>query len=192
LATLTLLQMSYANFPAGWLRVLVFVTAAISVGAFVTVMSISGHVPKAIAYSSNPLYAAYLWAPSISEIAGVASVVLAIIALRGSSWGLQAAVAGVAIGIVLFLFVTILAFNLMSTVAPPPMDGKVVAPASFPLLVLSPPLVGIAGVAIAAVAALSRLRGVSGLRLAIASLVMGGVVTAYWLFNLLIMNFNGE
>jgi len=57
---------------------------------------------------------------------------------------------------------------------------------------LSPPVIGIAVVAIAAPAVLSRLRGVSGLRLAIASMVAGGVVTAYWLFNLLIFSLNGE
>lgn len=184
--------MSRAIFAARWLSVSAFIGAAISVAMFVTFMSISGQIPKAIAYGSNPLYAVYLWAPLISETAGVVAVVLAIVALRGSSRGLQVALVGVAIGTLLFFFVTILVANLMSTVAPPPIHGKVDAPAGFPLLVLSPPVVGIAGVAIAAVALLSRLRGVSGLRLTIASMVTGGVVIAYWLLNLLIGNLNSE
>lgn len=184
--------MSRAIFAAGWLRVSAFLMAAISVAMFVTFMSISGPIPKAIAYSSNLLFAVYWWAPLVSEVAGVVSVVLAIVALRGSSRGLKFALVGVAIGILLFFFVTIFAASLMSTLAPPPIDGKVVAPASFPLLVLSPPVIGIAVVAIAAVAVLSRLRGVSGLRPAIASMVTGGVVSAYWLFSLLIFSRNGE
>ena len=189
---MSLPQTSRATFTAGWLRVSAFLMASISVAMFVTFMSISGPIPKAIAFSTNLLYAVYLRAPLVSEVAGVVAVVLAMVVLRGSSRGLKAALVGVAIGILLFFFVTILAASLVSTLAPPPIDGKVVAPASFPLLVLSPPVIGIATVAIAAVAVVSRLRGVSGLRLGIASMVTGGVVTAYWLFSLLILSLNGE
>jgi len=159
--------------------------AAISVAAFVTFGSVSGHVPKSLAYNPNLLYTLYSEAPFISQVAGVVSSVLAIVALRGSSRGLQVALIGLAIGIVVF-------FIVMVSVAPALIEGEGVATAGFPLLVLSAPVVGIAGVAIAGVAVLSRLRGVSGLRLAIASVVMGGVVTAYWLFNWVIGNLNGE
>ena len=189
---MSLPQTSRATFTAGWLGVSAFLMASISVAMFVTFMSISGPIPKAIAFSSNLLYAVYLRAPLVSEVAGVVAVVLAIVALRGSSRGLKVAPVGVVIGILLFFFVTILDASLVSTLAPPPIDDKVVAPATFPLFVLSPPVIGIAVVVIATVAVLSRLRGVSGLRLAIASMVTGGVVTAYWLFNLLIFSVNGE
>lgn len=184
--------MSRAIPRARWLRVSAYVMAAISVAAFVTFISISGPVPKAIAYGSNPLFAAYSWAPFISGVAGVLSVVLAVTTLRGSSRGTQVGLMGLAIGILLFFFVTVLAANVLRTAAPPPIEGKGVTTASFPLIVLSPPVIGFAAVAVGAVIALSRLRNVSGSRLTIASLVAGGVVTSFWLLNLLLLNLSTE
>lgn len=185
-------QISRAAVPAGWLGVLAFAMAAISVAMFVTFMSISGPVPKAIAYGSNTLYAAYSYAPLVSGIAGLVSVVLALIALRGSSRSLAVGLVGAAIGIVVFFFITGLVANAMSGVAQPAIEAKGIESSSFPSVVLSPPVVGISVVAIAAAVVLSRLRSVQGHRLAIAGLITGGVVTAYWLFSLLLLNLSVE
>lgn len=185
-------QISRAAVSAGWLGVLAIAMAAISVVMLVTFMSISGPIPKAIAYGSNSLYVAYSYAPLVSAIAGLLSVVLAVIALRGSSRSLAVGLAGAAIGIVVFFFITGLVANAMNGVAQPPIEAKGVQSSNFPSIGLSPPVVGIAGVAIPAAVVLSRLRGVSGQRLAIAGLITGGVVTAYWLFSLLILNLGGD
>lgn len=185
-------QLSRGTIPTGWLRVSAFLMAGISVAMFVTFMSISGPIPKAIAYGSNSLYVAYSYAPLISGLAGLLAVVLGVIALRDSSRGLTVALVGVAIGILLFFLITGLVANAMSAVAQPPIEAKGVAPSSFPSIGLSPPVVGISGVAIATAVVLTGLRGVSGHRLAISGLITGGVVTAYWLFSLLILNLSGE
>jgi hypothetical protein len=63
--------------------------------------------------------------------------------------------------------------------------AKSLAGASFPTIALSPPLIGMASLAIGVGAVLGMRRGVSGHRLAIAALVIGGATYFYWLFNLI-------
>jgi hypothetical protein len=185
-------QMSDLARTPSWLGASALVMAAISLVTFGMVMSISGPFPKAVAYSPNLLFAIYSVSPTISAVSGVVSILIATIALRRASLALEVAAIGIAIGILLFFFVTILAANVMSTVAPAPPEGKGLAASSIPLIALSPPVVGMAAVLIGVVAVLSRLRGVSGLRPAIAALITGGVVTAYWLLNLVMLSAGGD
>lgn len=171
--------------PRDWPGLLALVVAVASVATFIAFMSVSGPFPKSIAYGHNLLFAAYLQSPTISLVAGAVAVAVGIIALRHVPAILGAAIVSAIVGIALFSVVMVAAAQMASALSPPPLDAKAMAVASSPTIALSPPEIGMASLVIGTAAVLGMRRGVSGHRLAIAALILGGATTFYWLFNLI-------
>lgn len=163
---------------------LALMLAVASVATFIAFMSVSGPFPKSIAYGHSLLFEAYLQLPTISLVAGAVAVAVGIVALRHASAILGAAIVSAIVGIALFTAVMVAAAQMASALSPPPLDAKAMAVAGSPTIALSPPVIGMATLVIVVAAVLGIRRGVSGHRLAIAALIMGGATTFYWLFNL--------
>lgn len=183
-----------ANISAvqSWLRLAALLAASIAVLALMAFMSVSGPAPKSVVYGPNPnlFYELYVALPLISTVAGLAAVVLAVIALSRSPRALMVAGAGVGVGLVLFLVVTIMSGSLLTAAGVPP-AGERIPVANWPVLALTPPTIGLAVVAIVLAAVLVLLPGIAHNRRAVAALVMGGVVSLYWLLDQLILTFGG-
>jgi hypothetical protein len=185
-------QVSAVTPDRKWLAALALALAVICVVTFATALSITGPFPKSVAYGHNPLFEAYSESSLISGATAPAALVIALVALRSARRALLIAIVCAVIGTLIFIVVTSIAAHLIGPFEPSPLVGKGDAAASFPVLVLSPPMVGMAGVVIGVIALLALLRGVSGLRSAMAALILGGVVTAYWLLDLVLLAAGGE
>lgn len=175
-----------------WLGALALALAVICVVMFGTALSITGPFPKSVAYGHNTIFEVYSESQLISGATAPTAVVVALLALRSAPRALLIAIIGAVIGTLIFFVVTSIAAHLVGPIEPSPFVGKGDAAVSFPVLVLSPPLVGMAGVVIGVIALLAPLRGVSGLRSAMAALIFGGVVTTYWLLSLVLLSAGGE
>ena len=157
--------------------------AAISVGEFIGFMSITGQVPKSIAYRPNLLFDLYMQAPVISGFAGAAAVGLAAIALRRTPSVLWASTVGAIVGVALFNAFMVIASTVMSSMASPKLEGPLDF-TSFPSAAPSPPAMAMAALVVALPIVLARMPGVAGRRQAIAALVLGAAVGFYWLYNI--------
>jgi hypothetical protein len=174
-----------------WLGVVALLLALTSLVTFIPFFVVSVQLTKALAYSGNSLVALYFNAPSISGLAGAASLVLSIVAMRRAPRALKWGGAGLGVGLATFLVVMIGTAGLRYSVGPT--GGGESLPITSPTLTFapSPPAIGMTVPVIGLVASLPWLRGVSPHRPAIAAMVAGGLVTAYWLLNLLIFSTGG-
>ncbi len=172
--------------PRDWPGLLALVLAVASVVTFIAVASVSGPFPKSIAYGDNLLFEAYIRSPTISLDAGALAVAVGIIALWRASSVLWTAIVSAIVGIALFNAVMVVAAQVVSALLPPALDAKAMAEASSPTITLSPPVIAMASLVIGVAAVLGMRRSVSGHRLAIAALIMGGATTVYWLLNLVV------
>lgn len=173
-----------STYNANWPGLLALLMALVGVLTFIVFMSVSGQVPKALAYRPNLLFELYMSSPLISGLAGASSAVIAILALRRGSGPVWAAVVGAIVGIAVFNVVMVVVAHIMLAAAPVSVDGQGFDVPKFPSFVFTPPAAAMGTLVIGTSAALARLRGAAGHQPAIASLIMGGAVAFYWLLNL--------
>jgi len=167
--------------------------AAVSVVTFLAFMSFSVRLSKALVYGGDPIAALYLNAPTISAVTGAASVVIAIVAMWGSRQAMITAIAGLGISVPVFAGFMFIAFGVISKVAPQADQGLEALPAAYSMTFMaSPPAIGLAGALLATGLVLWRLRSTKGHRPAIAASIAGGMVTAYWIFDVLVMSASSE
>lgn len=166
----------------GVLGMLALLLAVVSGVAFIAFMSVSGQIPKALAFRPNPLFDAYIEAPLASGLFGAAAVVVAILAMSRAGGPVLGAIVGAIVGAALFLGLMVIVAHVEFSLAPPPSDW-VDAPI-FPALALTPPAIAMAALGVGTAAVLAVLKGASGYRPAIAAMTIGGAVGFYWLLDL--------
>jgi hypothetical protein len=165
------------------LGLLALIVAVLSVGEFVGFMSITGQVPKSIAFRPNLLFDLYIQAPLISGFGGAAAVALGMLALRRTPAVLWGSTVGGIVGIALFNATMVVAFTVMSRLAPPKLQGPTDF-TGFPSIAPSPPAIAMGALVIGVTLVMARMRNVSGRRQAIAAMVLGAAVSFYWMFNI--------
>jgi hypothetical protein len=172
-----------------WLGVVALLLALTGLVTFIAFFVVSVQLTKALAYSGNSLVALYFHAPSISGLAGAASFVLSIVAMRRAPRALRWGGAGLGVGVVTFLVVMIGTAGLLYSAVPTSGgDGPITSLAL--TFTPSPPAIGMAVPVIGLAASLPWLRGISHWP-AVAAMVAGGLVTAYWLLELLVFSTGG-
>jgi hypothetical protein len=178
-----------------WLGALALLSALVSVGTFLAFFSVSAQYSKALVYGGDLMTMLYLNAPTISTVAGVASVVMAIVAMWGSRRAMNAAISGFAIAVPVFIGLMYAAFSLMFS-QPPAADVNFPSPPPTALLVTfkpTPPAIGMVGpLLVMGAVLLWRRTGVLSRRPAIAAFISGGMVAAYWILDFLIMSASSE
>lgn len=167
-----------------WPGIVALLLAAVAVTGFIAFMSVSGQIPKSLAYRPDVGFELYIEAPVISGLAGTSSVVAAILALRLASAPLWAPIVAATVGVALFDAVMVIAAQVMLVAAPVVPEATDLAVPHFPSFASSPPDVAMAMLGVGTSAVLARTKSAPGQRPAIAALILGAAVASYWLFNL--------
>lgn len=175
-----------------WVGLLALAPAVVGVATFMTYFSISVHLTKAIAFEPNLPAAIYLAMPQISTVSAAVALAVGLIALLGSAKALEAAGLGLAVAAVLFVGVMFVVAQAMILPAPPDPDAAVGAiTAASVVFNLTPPAIGMIGPAGGTILFLVRVRGFGERRPAIGAVILGGLVSTYWLFNFLLFTLAG-
>lgn len=154
---------------------------------FISFMSTTGQIPKALAFRPNLLFELYNAAPLVSLLLGVAAVVLALVALALARGPVGGAIAGALAGTALFVAVMLAVSRLEFTLAPPSavLDGPI-----FPSFAVTPPAIAMTALGIGTAAALVAIKGASRHRPAIAALTIGAAVGFYWVLVVALLWFS--
>ena len=154
---------------------------------FITFMSTTGQIPKALAFRPNLLFDVYIAAPLVSGLLGVAAVVVAVVALALAKGPVGGAIAAALAGTAFFVLVMVTVARVEFSLAPPSaaLDGP-----PFPSIAVAPPAIAMAALGIGIAAVLAAMKRASGNRPAIAALTIGAAVGFYWLLALALLSFS--
>lgn len=169
-----------------WLGLLALAPAAVGLATFMALFSLSVQVTKAMVFEPNLLTSVYLAMPQISTVSAAIALIVGLIALLGSPKALEAAGLGLGVAVVLFVGVMFVVAQAMIVPSSGPDAAFGAITSASVAFNPTPPAIGMIGPAGGTILFLLRVHGFGERRPAIGAVILGGLVSAYWLFNFLL------